>query len=73
MNAKVLGGYCFKSKKGTDLVCLSVSIDNVSGFGIRTENYMCMKSDLSCKPEELINKTIRCDRDDKFLSNIEVK
>lgn len=71
MNGKVLGGYKFKSKKGTDLYNLTLVDDRSNSVGTCCSNYLA--TSLPCDLKDLINKNIKADRDGSFLSEIEVK
>lgn len=71
MFGKVLGGYKFKSKKGTDLFNLTLLDDRDNSVGTCCSNYLATK--LPCSLKDLVDKNIKADRDGSFLSEIEVK
>jgi len=74
MKGKILGGYSFTSKKGSELVNITVQTDRVSCFGICAVNVMANKDSLPYDLKDMVGKSFVIDCNNNFASSFyEVK
>lgn len=74
MKGKILGGYSFTSKKGSDLYVLTVQEDRINCLGLVAINLMANKDSLPSDLKDMIGKNFIIDKNGSFASDFyEVK